>query len=366
MCACIGYLSAAGAVAYSRSHGKTLSILAAATGAVLVPLFVLVSKGLAQSEVEVVERAGLLTLAHGTPYLSTPLNVDDVTPYLPGMALFGFPRAVLGETGEHFQFLGDARLWFAAAFFSCLWLAWRVLGSSASGLAGITVVASPVVAMPLAVSGIDLPIIGLLCLAIALADRRHPAAAGIALALACSMKWTAWPAVVIVAVLLANSAGSRAAARSVWVAVGGTALVILPSALLSPRPLVEQVFGFTTGRSEWVTPAASPLPGRLLADLGPAGWYAATGLLAAGGIAMGISLIVRPPYGLVATADRLAIGLSTAFLLAPAGRFGYFALPIFLVIWARLMRWAPAPPTSADVAPSSSERTISASVGVDR
>lgn len=38
---------------------------------------------------------------------------------------------------------------------------------------------------------------------------------------------------------------------------------------------------------------------------------------------------------MVAAADRLALGLTLAFLLAPAGRFGYLALPVLLSVWAR-------------------------------
>nr|MDT0526154.1 hypothetical protein [Streptomyces sp. DSM 41633] len=108
------------------------------------------------------------------------------------------------------------------------------------------------------------------------------------------------------------------------------------SALLAPGPMVQQVLAFPTGRGEVATPAASPLPGRLLADTGQFGWYTAVALLVCGGAAVAVSLVLRPPGTLVATADRLAVGMSIAFLLAPAGRFGYLALPLTLVVWARL------------------------------
>ncbi len=77
-------------------------------------------------------------------------------------------------------------------------------------------------------------------------------------------------------------------------------------------------------------PGCSPTSGR-------PGWYAAVALLLAGGLAVAVSLAVRPPYGLVSAADRLAVGLCVAFLLAPAGRFGYLALPVALVVLARLV-----------------------------
>ncbi|NVI33219.1 MULTISPECIES: glycosyltransferase 87 family protein [Streptomyces] len=365
--ACVGYLCAAVAVLSRRSLGRAVSVWIAGIGAVLVPLVVLVLTGGAQSEVGVVERAGLLTVRQGTPYLADPQAVVEVTPYLPGMALFGLPGAVVADGWEPLRYLGDARLWCAAAFLGCLWAAGRVLGGRGTGqLVGAALIASPVVALPLAVSGVDLPLTGLLCLALALAARHRPVAAGLALALACSLKWTAWPALAVVAALLARRAGLGAALRGTGVAVAGTVLAVLPSALLAPGPLVEQVFAFPTGRGEWETPAASPLPGRLLADLGPFGWYAAMTLLAAGGVAVAVSLWVRPPAGLVPAADRLAVGLCTAFLLAPAGRFGYLALPVLLSVWARLAE-APsrvAPARSRVVAAGSAARPVL--VGGDR
>ncbi|AXQ54241.1 glycosyltransferase 87 family protein [Streptomyces koyangensis] len=365
--ACVGYLCAAVAVLSWRSLGRAVSVWIAGIGAVLVPLVVLVLTGGAQSEVGVVERAGLLTVRQGTPYLADPQAVVEVTPYLPGMALFGLPGAVVADGWEPLRYLGDARLWCAAAFLGCLWAAGRVLGGRGTGqLVGAALIASPVVALPLAVSGVDLPLTGLLCLALALAARHRPVAAGLALALACSLKWTAWPALAVVAALLAHRAGLGAALRGTGVAVAGTVLAVLPSALLAPGPLVEQVFAFPTGRGEWETPAASPLPGRLLADLGPFGWYAAMTLLAAGGVAVAVSLWVRPPAGLVPAADRLAVGLCTAFLLAPAGRFGYLALPVLLSVWARLAE-APsrvAPARSLVVAAGSAARPVL--VGGDR
>ncbi|MFF8561632.1 glycosyltransferase 87 family protein [Streptomyces albidoflavus] len=365
--ACVGYLCAAVAVLSWRSLGRAVSVWIAGIGAVLVPLVVLVLTGGAQSEVGVVERAGLLTVRQGTPYLADPQAVVEVTPYLPGMALFGLPGAVVADGWEPLRYLGDARLWCAAAFLGCLWAAGRVLGGRGTGrLVGAALIASPVVALPLAVSGVDLPLTGLLCLALALAARHRPVAAGLALALACSLKWTAWPALAVVAALLAHRAGLGAALRGTGVAVAGTVLAVLPSALLAPGPLVEQVFAFPTGRGEWETPAASPLPGRLLADLGPFGWYAAMTLLAAGGVAVAVSLWVRPPAGLVPAADRLAVGLCTAFLLAPAGRFGYLALPVLLSVWARLAE-APsrvAPARSRVVAAGSAARPVL--VGGDR
>ncbi|WP_244179019.1 hypothetical protein [Streptomyces rubellomurinus] len=318
--AALGYLAAALAAVTLRRYEH---VVLAFAGAVVLPLLALVLTGRGQSEVGVIERSGTLLLHTGTPYLAEPRSVAEYTPYLPAMALLGLPRAVLGATP-----LGDARLWCAAVFALCVLR--TVPAGRRLGLAALT--ASPVIALPLAVSGVDLPLTGLCWYAVVRAAQGRAGAAGWALAVACALKWTAWPAVAVVVALLAATAGRRAALSGAARAAGGAALLVLPWALRSPGPLVQQVFAFPTGRGDLPTPAASPLPGRLLADLGPAGWWAATGLLLAAGLAVGASLLARPPRDAAGAARRLALGLTAAFLLAPAGRFGYLALPLVLFL----------------------------------
>ncbi|WP_316524450.1 glycosyltransferase 87 family protein [Kitasatospora brasiliensis] len=321
--AACGYLLAALVAALPLRRGREVSVAVAAVGAVLVPLLLLVLDGRGQSEVGVIERSGSLLLHTGTPYLADPQGVEEYDPYLPGMALLGLPRALLGHSPS-----GDARLWCAAVFAVCVLR--TVPAGRRLGAAALT--ASPVVALPLCVSGVDLPLAGLCRLALVRAAERRPVAAGLALAAAGSLKWTAWPALAVVAALLAATAGRRAALRGAAVALGAAAVAVLPVALRAPGPLVEQVFAFPAGRGRLPTPAASPLPGRLLADLGPPGWYAAVGLLLLAGLAIGAGLFTRPPRTATAAAHRLALGLTAAFLLAPAGRFGYLALPLVLVL----------------------------------
>ncbi|MEU6476662.1 glycosyltransferase 87 family protein [Streptomyces sp. NPDC047017] len=345
--AAVGYgcaAVAAGLLPWPRA--RTVSLACALTGAVIVPLVLLVLTGLQQSEVGVIERSGALTLHQGTPYLAHPHQAADYTPYLPGMAVLGLPRALLGTDHRVPRALGDARLWCALVFLACLHAGRRTLtapdpgrpapaGRLPYGVALTALIAAPPVALPLSVSGVDLPLTGLCCLALCCAARGRPWATGLVLAAACSLKWTAWPATAVAAVLLGHTRGSRAALRCAATATAGTALLLLPGALLSPRAMVEQVLAFPTGRGGAATPADSPLPGHLLADLGPAGWYAAAGLLLLGALAVGASLLLRPPTGPAGAAQRLATGLTVGFLLAPAGRFGYLTLPLVLVAWTR-------------------------------
>ncbi|MFJ3961658.1 glycosyltransferase 87 family protein [Streptomyces sp. NPDC090036] len=332
-CAVAGYLVAAWTTLFGH---RRAGLAAALLGAVALPLLWLVLTGQGQSEVTVIERSGRLLLESGRLYVDRPAAVQEYTPYLPGMALLGVPRALLGGgDGWVVRLLGDARIWCAAALFGCLWAARRLLGGGPGRLLPV-LVASPVVALPLAVSGVDLPLAGLCCLALAAAAAAgRPVLAGAALAGACALKWTALPAVAVAVALLAACRGGRPAVRCGLVAAGGTALLVLPGALLQPAELWHQVFAFPTGRAQVPTPASSPLPGHLLAELGLWGWYLTVGLLLAGGLAVALSLFARPPRTVVAAADRLALGLTLGFLLAPAGRFGYLALPLLLVVWAR-------------------------------
>ncbi|MFF5700926.1 glycosyltransferase 87 family protein [Streptomyces sp. NPDC012794] len=359
-CAAAGYLAAAAATALGR---RRAALAAALLGAVAVPLLYLVLTGQGQSEVGVIERSGRRLLETGRFYANRPAGVEEYTPYLPGTALLGIPRALLGGgSGEDgswvVRLLGDARLWCAAALFGGMRAGRRLLGTAPSPLLPL-LVASPVVALPLAVSGVDLPLAGLCCLALAAAASGRPTAAGAALAAACALKWTALPAVAVVLALLAARRGGRAAGRCALVTLLGTAALVVPSLLLQPAELWRQVFAFPTGRAEVATPASSPLPGHLLAEAGPWGWYLAAGLLVLGGLGVALSLLVRPPRTVVAAADRLALGLTLAFLLAPASRFGYLALPLLLVAWARSA--APAgPAASRVVARSGARRTAPA------
>lgn len=256
-CAAVGYLCAAAL----GSRRPRAAAVAALTGAIAVPLLWLVLSGQGQSEVMVIERSGRLLLETGRMYVDRPAGVEEYTPYLPAMAVFGIPHAVFGGP------LGDARLWCAAALFGGMWAGRRLLGGLRSPWLPL-LVASPVVALPLTVSGVDLPLAGLLCLALAAAGAGRPVLAGAVLAGACALKWTALPAVAVAVALLAACRGRGAALRCALVALLGSAGLILPSALLQPAELWRQVFAFPTGRAEVPTPASSPLPGHLLAGLG--------------------------------------------------------------------------------------------------
>jgi hypothetical protein len=310
-------------------------------------------------EVQVISRSAVLLLQHGTPYL--PAGQLDTwlsyNPYLPVMAVFGLPKA-LGASG----LFGDPRLWLTVVSVALIWAAFAIAAPHRHCdscrrnvvLSTVFIAASPVIAFPLAVGITDPPVIALMFVTLALIARpsnlRH---AAVALGVACAMKATAWPAVPVFTAMLA----ARDAAKAAWRFLGVTLVVVVvlaaalaPAALTDPYAFLQNIVLFPLGLTKHKTPAASPLPGHLLAMTGTAGHWAAVGLLLAGGLGFAISLIVRPPLDAPAVAWRLALGLAVMFTLAPATRWGYFVYPIGLVGWLVLTR----PPSTAGQDPGQS------------
>lgn len=345
--------------------------VAALVGAFLVPAAVLPVNWGATSEVRVVERAATLWLSHGSPYIASSrlLSWRAYDPYLPGMSLFGLPHA-LGFPGP----LGDSLVWLAVVTFALLAAACRIVAPGAAGrcpgcrrqalLRAALLVACPVFAFPMALGVTDPPVIALMCLGLAwtarssrapgavpasaavdgrkggtddaLQRRGRPLLAGIAIGLDCALKATAWPALPVILVLVAVRDGGRSAARFAGAALASFfAVVVLsaPALLAHPRALWQNLVAYPLGLSRRRTPAASPLPGHLLASTGGLGHLAAIALLAAAALAVGVSLILRPPIDVRQATMRLAIGLSALFLLAPDARFGYFAYPLGILAW---------------------------------
>jgi hypothetical protein len=322
-------------------------MLVSLAGALAAPVTWLVTRVTPTPEVRVISRSAVLLLQHGTPYLQ-PGQLDtwlSYNPYLPVMAVFGLPRA-LGADG----LFGDPRVWLTATSIALIWAAFAVAAPHRHCdscrhnvmLSTVFFAASPVIAFPLAVGITDPPVMALMFLTLALIARPSGLLrAAAALGVACAMKATAWPAVPVFAALVA----ARGAARSAWrfvgvtlVVAGGLSVALAPTALADPYAFLQNTVLFPLGLTQHKTPAASPLPGHLLAMTGMAGHWAAVGLLVAAGLGFAVSLIVRPPADARAAAWRLALGLAVMFTLAPATRWGYFVYPIGLVGWMFLSR----------------------------
>jgi hypothetical protein len=337
MIAAGAYLLAAAVVAARRPRGIDVALGISAGGALIAPLVENAVTGRRQPEVTVITRSARALVHHSSPYQSTAHlalmhNPNAYDPYLPVMSLFGVPRAIFGG-----GVLTDPRIGFGLAFLVLFGLALMVAGARHVLRWVIFVAATPVIAFELAVGGTDVPIIGLMCLGLALLWRRpRYVLAGLALGVASAAKATAWPAVAIAAVFLGVRYGWRAAARFLVTAAVACAALVGPVALLWPSALVENTILFPLGLAPVKSAAASPLPGHVIAVTGRPGHMAAVVLLVLACLAVAGWVTISPPRTLPAAVWRLIIGLAVMFTLAPATRFGYFIYPAALFAWLQI------------------------------
>ncbi len=355
LAACSYGLAAVVALA-GRRRGLPVALLISVVGAALIPLAWMASSRMGQPEVSVVIRSAQLFLHQGTPYeragaIAAAHNPNVYDPYLPALAFFGLPRAIFGG-----GLLTDPRVWFGLAFVAVFGAALKVSGVSRPWLWTAVVTASPIIAYPLAVGGDDLPVLGLICLGLALLrpgpgrpDGDGPAAgrvtgpstgrivaASLALGLASAMKATAWPALAVALALVAARRGHRAAATLVLVTLCVPLAVDGPVLFAQPASVVSNTILFPLGLTKIKSPAASVLPGHLMAQAWPWGHWAAIGLILLAGLAIAVSLVVAPPRDERAAGWRLVIGLTLMFAFAPASRFGYIIYPLGLAAWLLL------------------------------
>ena len=339
--AACGYGAAAIALLLWRSGGRVadIAILLAFCGGLVAPLVYLAVTGQEQPEVYVVARSASLLIHHGTPYLAdttlastTDPNAFD--PYLPVMAIFGLPQALIGD-----HVIADPRIWFGVCFLIVFWLAMRRGGALDPARWTVFVAGSPVIAFQLAVGGTDVPMVAFLSLGFALLwGFRAVWPAGLALGIGAAMKSTAWPAVVIAFVFIVVTAGWRAALRFAAVVLGVLAVCLGPFLGTHPKSLFVNTIKFPLGLAHVTSQASSPLPGHLISQTGHFGHDLAIGLLVLAVACVGVSLVVRPPRTVTSATVRLVVALTLMFLLIPSTRFGYFIYPASLLIWVLVCR----------------------------
>jgi hypothetical protein len=161
----------------------------------------------------------------------------------------------------------------------------------------------------------------------------------------------------VVLVLVGSRQGRRAAALLAVAALAVAGLADGPVAVLDPGAMVVNTITFPLGMAKVASPAASVLPGHLIAAAGGAGHWAAICLVVIAGLAVGAWLVARPPRDVRAAVWRLAVGLTALFLLAPATRAGYFMYPLGLAAWLLLTR--PDNPGAASRAAGGDDRPAS-------
>ncbi|HEX4288468.1 MAG TPA: glycosyltransferase 87 family protein [Trebonia sp.] len=345
--ACGGY--AVTTVLLLVTRNWVLPLAAAAGGALIAPLLWLITKAAPTGEVVVISQSASYLLKHGTPYLPQSLLVgwESYNPYLPFMEIFGLPRSAgLGSV------VGDPRIWTTLVTIVALAAAFTVVSphrirdcrQCRNRLVWLTTVAgvSPVIAFPLSVGVTDPPVIALTCLTLALAYRGRLVGAGLVLALACAMKTTAWAVIPVLGVMAWVRYSPGAAARFAASAIGLTvvlAAVGAPAALASRSAInavKQNLIEYPLGATKFKTPAQSPLPGHLIAELGKAGHAAALALMIIAVLAFVAWLLLRPPRDVGDVTFRLAVGYAALFTLDPSTRFGYYAYPLALLGWLAL------------------------------
>jgi hypothetical protein len=291
----------------------------------------------AQEEVLVVEQMGERLVHTGTPYLGADAiaalppgeQLMGYSPYQPGMAIFGVPRAFAGDF-----WWTDSRVWFAVAMIAALLGATRVLrgaGLPSSVRAVQSTSVLPLCALTLATGGDDLPVLVLALLALAFCAVDRFGAAGLAVGAAAALKLFAFPVVAVLAVLALVTGNGR---RFLPGALGLPILVLVPPLLVDPGAFVENVIRFPLGHGLVTSPAQSPFPGYLISSAVPGGRYVAAALLVTAGAAIAVLLIRRPPRTAATAALFCGYGLLAAILLMPTTRFGYLLYPIALLVWA--------------------------------
>ena len=357
------YALAALAVLAWRSRatfGVDVALTVVICGAILIPLLWMVATGHGEPEVGVVATSAKTLIKQGTPYrssqaLAATTNPNLYNPYLPLMAAFGVPQALFGH-----GLLTDPRVWFGVVFLIVFAFALRIAGARDSVRWALLVTASPIIAFELCVGGTDVPMVAFMCLGFALLWRvrgANPVTAGLALGIASSMKATAWPALVVAFSLLYVRDGPRAAWGFTAVALAVVAVIVGPFAILKPGSLVKNTILFPLGLASVKSQAASPLLGHVLAATGVVGHTIVVVLLIGSGLAIAVSLVIRPPRDVPAATWRLVIGLTAMFVLAPSTRFGYFIYPAALMLWLYVAKAGRTPNTpGTPVAPDPDER----------
>jgi len=384
------YALAALAALAGRRRGLPAALALAFAGAVIAPLAWMAATRTGQPEVGVVIRSAGMFLHRGTPYqaaaaIAAAHNVNDYNPYLPALAGFGIPRAVLGA-----GLLTDPRVWFGVVFALAFGWALKLSGVPRPWIWTAVITASPIIAYPLSTGGDDLPVLGLLCLGLALLrpgaglaatahggglagdglagasgpDGGAPDAAtlglatrrvllgGVVLGLATAMKATAWPAVAVALALVAARGGWRSAGWLALAALGVPLAVDGPVLLRQPGPVATNTILFPLGLTKIKTPAASALPGHLIAQAWAWGHWVSIGLILVAGLAIATWLVISPPRDERAAGWRLVTGLVVMFTFAPASRFGYVVYPLGLACWLLLATFGTRKAQSPATAPA--------------
>ncbi len=187
--------------------------------------------------------------------------------------------------------------------------------------------------------GDDLPVIALMLLGLALATRRSPFWSGVAMGFAATLKFTAWPLLILLALGEWDRRGGRAALVRYSLAAAAILVPVLGVGVgLAPHAFILNAIRFPLGLTKVKSPAASPLLGQELVSLFPGAKPELITILTLVGLAGGRLRAVEAAPSTPQTAAGFAgLAMLLATLLAPATRFGYLIYPLDLLTWAVLL-----------------------------
>jgi len=294
----------------------------------------------AQSEVIIIEEAATALLDGRDPYAvsyaegplaARPPGVQEHFPYQPAMIAFGLPRALDGRS-----WLADARIWLSVITMAAIGLGLIVLGKGFARPLRIfqVLLVLPTGAALLSGGAHVLPVLGLMFLALALADRGRPLWAGSAVGIASALMPFALPLVPFLA-----AASDRPAWRRVILGRAMPLVAVVPFLLWGPAAYLEDTVSYPFGLAAEATTAQATSPGSLVARVVPK-WLLAVGvlLLLAGWTAF--RLRAGPPLTAAGAAREAAVVLAAAVLLSPTARLAYAVFPIGLAVcaWALVPR----------------------------
>ena len=336
----------------ARHHPRrTVLVLIVFAATALLPMTVAVARradgagAYAQSEVIILEEAARATLHGHDPYVAEyrdgplkdrPAATQVHFPYLPGILVFGLPRALAGDAPWT-----DPRVWFTVV----------ALAVAGSGLLRMPTVdaririfqvlfALPTGALLLATGGVDIPVIAMLLATAVLVRDGRPIAAGVAGGLALAAKQTS---ILVLPFLVLALPRGHPRRRAVLAAGTVAAALTAPFALWDMGAFVEDAVLFPINLGQGESAAATPTVGSLLLDLFPSQRTAVTVLLVTMIVAVVGSLLVRDHAPSTAQACARAAGaFLAAVALTPAARVGYLVYPANLIVWAIAFR-APSP-----------------------
>jgi len=353
-----GYLAfapylVASLLAWLLSHRRVRRVLSARValvtlvmlGTVVIPLGLEAHWRHAQPEVGVIARSATSVAKGKDPYRSYMHDghlVNEIPgkpayesffPYFPLMSIFGLPTA-LTHKGKG---LTDPRIVMSLMTLLASALALGLLRASKEKKIRIAQVlmALPTGALFLSTGGDDMPILALLLLGVVALQRKSNYLAGVSFGVAAAMKLTAWP-MAAGALLVARERDGRSA----WKKVGLIIVVIVvvtvtPFVLHAPGAFISNVFAFPLGLAGVTSPAASALPGHILATW----WHPFKHILEPVSFVLGGYFLARYfrkhwPLTLSQLLGVLSVVMLVLMCVATATRIGYVIYPLNFALWS--------------------------------